>query len=510
MAYSKINSRNDQLNRIVAAVRRRLQRLVNIAIRIIGSKYFLWGVIIFFVLQAMWIAFSFRYPMLYDEVFHVGVIRIFGHQLSPFIVNQPESYDLYGDLSTGGATIYHYLMSFPYRLISVISDNYKIQIIFLRILNILMAAGGLLLFSKLFKKVGIRQIFTNIALLIFILLPIVPFVAATVNYDNMLFILTAWYLILCVRILQSKKVTWYDYAWLVIVGCFASLAKYPFLPIFAISVIYLAIFVFKRYGRHFRLEFIQSLRLARRRTLITISIVLVITTGMFSAVYLKNIVLYGSPNPDCVTKMSEKRCLQNGVAKRALRLIASIDERPLQSPSSYANQWFNKVLRYAFWTGSSTAQGITRVKYMPILESVVFFSLFVAITCLAYVWRSLRKNSSWYFLIAISITLIAALFLKNYSSYLKYHAIIATQARYLLTVVPIMLVMSIVAINYIFKRRRSLKLIVLLIILFLFTQGGGIITHILKSEDSWYWQNQKVIEANHLAKKILQPLIKEN
>jgi len=169
------------------------QNTHNFIRRVLGSRGFLVFIIILFAFQSAWIAFSFRYPMLYDEYFHVNVIKLFSQQLSPFITSQPTSYDIFGVLSYGVATLFHYLMSFPYRAISVFTDNLAIQVISMRLVCIAFTAVGIVLFNKLFQKIGIKQVFINVALLLFVLLPIVPFVAATVNYDNMHYsLLSVW------------------------------------------------------------------------------------------------------------------------------------------------------------------------------------------------------------------------------------------------------------------------------------------------------------------------------
>lgn len=481
-------------------MREKMNKIANKIIRIIASKYFFWAVIVFFVLQSMWIVFSSAYPLPYDEIFHFGVINIFGHQWSPFILAQPTVYDVYGNLAHGDATIFHYLMSFPHRIVSLFTSNLAIQVVSLRMICVAMASIGLLLFNKLFQKIGIKQIFINVSMLLFVLLPISTYVSATVNYDNMLFPLTAIFLIICVDILLSKEVVWSQYAWFIIVGCIASLVKYSFLPVFAIGFIYLVAVTYKRHGRQIFSKIFKSFHTASRLTTLSLIGLIIIATGMFSAVYVQNTILYGSPRPDCEQIMSQERCEMNKVFLRYSNEEATKNTRTLMQTPDYVSFWF---LQMARWTSSTVYWPL------PIVFTIVFVGGFVGLFSLAYAWKLLKKQTGFYFLATISTGLTITVFLRTYVRYIEIHAISAIQPRYLLSVVPIILVMMVISINFILKSKKNMKLSILLITLLLFTQGGGLTTYILQYQNIWYWQNSKVIEANNIAKKILRPLVKE-
>src|SRR6185312_5810861 len=96
---------------------------------IVSSPRFFWAIVLLLAFQASWIALSARYPMAFDEDFHFGVIRIYAHHLSPFLSGQPPGADAYGAVAHDPSYLYHYLMSFPYRLISLFTDNQTAQVI---------------------------------------------------------------------------------------------------------------------------------------------------------------------------------------------------------------------------------------------------------------------------------------------------------------------------------------------------------------------------------------------
>src|SRR4051812_30373118 len=91
-------------------------------IRLLNSSLFFKIVVALLVLQAAWIAFTGLYPMAFDEDYHLGVIRLYAHHLSPFWDGQPDGADRFGAVARDPSFLYQYLMSFPYRLISLVTS----------------------------------------------------------------------------------------------------------------------------------------------------------------------------------------------------------------------------------------------------------------------------------------------------------------------------------------------------------------------------------------------------
>lgn len=494
-------------------MRGRLDKIYTKAVDAIGSRWMLVAIIIIFILQSLWIAFSFRYPMVYDESFHFPVIQIFSHELDPFITEQPPAYDTYGDLQYSNSVFYHYLMSWPYRLIDLFTQYEPYQVVVLRVINVLMAAAGLLVFARLFRQIKIKPTYINTGLLVFTLLPIVPFVAAHISYDNLLLLLTAGYLLFATKIIQDKNIIWSDYAWLITIGCFAALVKFTFLPIFAASVLFLVGLLFKRYGRDFIVKMLKSFQASTGILRLITTTAMVLFISLFSITYIAPTVEYGSPTPSCFATMSKDRCMtgRNGqLIERGSEAKATKAERPGLALPIFTQNWINNMTTLTNSTGSTYYQSGTFAKTVPLVTSVVFFGVFVGAGVLLYSWRSLRKNYSWYFLVVIAIALLLAVYYTNLTGYLETHQFLANQPRYLLSVVPIVTVMIVAAAAYAFRNHGWIKLGIFATVLLLLTQGGGVTTHILRSDDSWYWQNSTVIEANHKAKAILRPLVKEN
>src|SRR5680860_98373 len=202
--------------------------------KFIASRRFFYVVIGLFLFQTTWIGLSNNYGSPHDEKYHVGLIQVYSQHVSPFISNQPTAYDQFGDLSRNTSYLYHYLMSFPYRLISVITNDLMTQVIFLRVFNILFVVVGLWFFKKildsLFKKPGI----SNLALFGVVMVSVVTYVASGVSYDNLVFLGFAASLYLTLKLLKRFDFTT-SIIWL-IVNSLTILVKFSYAPIAVVLV----------------------------------------------------------------------------------------------------------------------------------------------------------------------------------------------------------------------------------------------------------------------------------
>ena len=95
-------------------------------------------------------------------------------------------------------------------------------------------------------------------------------------------------------------------------------------------------------------------------------------------------------------------------------------------------------------------------------------------------------------------------------TYYDVHAANANQPRYLLSLLPIFITVIVWATSAFMGKRYVLKLVIASMVLLAFTQGGGVITHIVRSDSTWYWQNKALIDANQVIKKIAKKVVIES
>jgi len=481
----------------------------SLIIKALASKQALFVIIVFFILQSAWIAVSFQYPMVFDESFHVPVIQLYSHQYSPLIQNQPIEYDRLGDLSHGASTTYHYLMSFPYRLSGLFTDSVGARVVLLRLINILFVAAGILFFAKLFRSINIRQQYINIGLGIFTLIPLVPLISAHVNYDNLLFLIVSLYLLTMIKVIQSLSIQWHNFASMILLGVFASLVKFSFLPLFVLTLAYVLVMKLRQHKNKFFPKLVFSLRKAPKKSLVFALVGFILVGGLFSATYLRNFAEFGSPVPSCTKTIGVQRCSSNPIYKRGQIASQTKDQRKPLSLSEASNAWVVRILASSTSTTGRYHLTIERKDPLPIMRAVVFFGAILSFCFLLYAWRMMPKSQSLYFLIFTAVAQILLLFIFNMSTYYRVHEFYAVQPRYLLLVAPIILILTTMAVGYSLKS-RNIKLVILGISIILFTQGGGVLTHIVRSEPNWYWQNNVILNTNNVLQNISKPLIREN
>lgn len=487
-----------------------LKRTADELLKFLGSTLLTWITIALFFFQALWVAFSYRYPMLFDEAYHTGVIDFFSKRISPIVLSQDSNYDSLGSLAFGNASLYHYFLSIPNRVLEYFTDDFEIKIIFLRVINIMLASVGLYLFSILFKKLGLRKRYTNLTLIIFSLIPLVTLVAATVNYDNAIFAITPLFLISGVNILNTKRIEFKKWAIFIIVGCLGSLIKFSFLPLFVAGLIFLSYFEYRLSGKDTIKRLVSSAKRMTKVSKYIIGVSLVVIVFFFTYRYIASTVLYRSPIPRCEVVLNKERCAKNPVIAIEENALVTKDTRDVVLLNEYVQDWLDLMVQYYGVTAANSSENkIDGANSPAIVNNIINFGFLIGAVLIIYYWKQLRDNNKWRFILKTSLFLVFSTFLFNMISYYQFRSHINLQPRYLLSVFPIFIIFSMLATSWAIGRRTYLKLTLALIVLLALTQGGGLGTHILYSKNTWYWNNQKVIDANAKAKQLLDPFIKQ-
>ena len=483
----------------------------------LATDIFFGLVLALLLLQSLWIALSISFPLPFDEYYHLGLINLYAHQWTPFISHQPASAAIYGDTTRNTSYLYHYLLSFPYRIIEHLTSSFTIRVILVRLINIFIFTLGVFLFKKVLLKLGLSRRLANCVLLLFVLVPLVPLLAATINYDNLLFVLIAVNLLLAINVIQSKKYEAKNLLWLFNFSMLACLVKFTFLPIFIAIGVYLVVFTLWRDGKKAWSQLKTSFTGLSRNYKIILILVTCLVAGLFLERYGLNLVRYHTPQPDCIAVQSYDVCKQYSPWYRnhvtygsdASQLVAG-------GPIKFTKIWVPKMINDAFIAftyirvdpvGLFSPLGpiVTKEGYsIPKATAKVVFAIgtIAVLFNLGKLWGDKR----WRLVFFVLFSYTAVLWLDNYLGYKQVKRITAVQPRYMLILAPLALAAIAQTFNNLIKNTK-IKAAIFLVVLVGILEGGGVTVFMLRSNSSWYWPSPTVTQVDVDAKNILKHVI---
>lgn len=476
-------------------------------------------VLFVFVIEASWVAVSAAYPQAFDENFHFGLVKIYSHYWLPFLSHQPNHANAYGAVARDPSYLYHYLMSFPYRLVELFTRQQITQVIILRFINIALFSYGIVLFRQVMLRVGTSKALTNLIMMLFVLIPIVPQLAAQVNYDNLLLPLTAAMILLAFRItseLREKKISLWSVA-MFLGGCLlTSLVKYAFLPIFAGMVAFLCVVLYRSYRGDIGLflrQLAQSWQQQKHLAKVSIILISVISLGMFIQRDVINVVDYHNVEPNCAKVLSVKDCMAYSPWAYNYKKHATLTSTPAKlkyaNPVMYAFQWLYWMWFRLFFAIDGPNGRFKNYPPLPLPSAATLIATAIGVIALIKWWRKIFSgNINLILLFVISVFYLSALFGQGYITYRYTDVLENMNGRYLLPVLLLVAAIFGQAISRSFRRNhQNRKVIFALVILLLFLEGGGVLTFIARSDSSWYVTNRTVVKVNNTARKVIKPVV---
>jgi len=484
---------------------------------ILRSPQFFAAILILFFIEAAWIAISAAYPMVFDENMHFTLIQAYAHQLSPFWPAHSVATDPAGAVVRDPSYLYHYLMSFPYRLISAVTSDQMMQVVDLRFINIFLFGGSLIFFRKLLLKTKVSPAIIHACLLFFVLTPVVPLLAGQINYDNLIMLVTASSLLLAVTISQTlnhgHRLPIARIFWLFSLCLLGSLVQFEYLPIVTAITLWLGWQIW-RLVRSNKLQFTSAIthgwQTASWQRKLAVIVPFAVALGLWGQMYGVNIIQYHALTPSCSQVLTRQECVSSGSWERAQQALMHkgyVDKDPV----AYAISWTYRMLVAMFFTSSGGASPSANYLSVNPLPLIFVAALGVCITgallIIKYRWKVFAGYEYLGFLFFASVVYSGSLLLHNYFDYVHLGQKYAIQGRYLFPIaLPCMIIIAL-AFRKLLDNRANAKLALLLGVFLLFLQGGGALTYITYSRPNWYWQNDVSVSINRAAQAIIKPLI---
>lgn len=450
--------------------------------------------------------------MAFDEEFHLGVIRLYSHHPNPFWSGIPVGGDAFGAVARDPSYLYHYLMSFPYKVLDSLVHSFYSQILILRAINIALLASSLFIFRKLLLKTKASGAVVHLSLLIFVLIPIVPMLGAQINYDNLMIPLTAFALLLTLSVTKNSTKKTLDVKsllLLVFICLTTSLVKYAFLPIFVVIVAFLAVSLWRRYGLKKLWPALKSgVSGSSRLTLVGLVLICVLAGGLFIERYGVNLLRYHKPVVDCAEVLDYQHCQYYGPWIRDYNFKINKTASD-SSPLAFSQHWF-----YGMWFRSVFAvdgPGTLHQTRGPLLIPGIAVIVFAVGGLLAFaltakrLWRRYDSGVLWLFSVS-SVVYSFVLWLEDYKMYLETGQPVAINGRYLLPILPLLILMSALAVKELTDGRKRLQIAMASVVILAMIWGGGVLTYVLRSNDAWYWPNNPVSRVNYDVRSVIGPI----
>lgn len=401
-----------------------------------------------FVFLAGRLAFTSPFPMPYDESFHLGLIRVYTQHLNPFLASQPAGADAYGAVARDGSYLYHYLMSFPLRLLQALGLGEHTQILVLRSMNIALGLLTLYLVYHLARRLGVPKLGSQLATLAMAVTPVFYQLSAHINYDNLMLpltFLTALALITVSRELRVGKVSAARIGSLAVLILLATLVKYTFLPIALVAAVYVAVFALWKVGFSKTLVGLwQSFLNLQRSTQIVLLVAVALSGALWLQRYGVNIVRYHTPHPQCQAVLSVNECSGYGPWLRNYQLHLTAAERPITSKQElmFTAHWLYSMYYQMFsivHAGHSTVVFTqNRVEKLAI-RTTVGLGVVLAIALFS---SFKQRRTLWLMLGFIMAGYCLTLWAQNFSDFRNLHLMIAIQGRYMLPILPFLYIFA--------------------------------------------------------------------
>jgi hypothetical protein len=247
---------------------------------------------------------------------------------------------------------------------------------------------------------------------------------------------------------------------------------------------------------------------------VALGLMLVLSLGLFTERYGMNVARYGTPTPECNQVLSIQECQAYGSWRRNYelrqqKLAGTPADTGPRDPITYTfKHWLRSMAHQMVFAlnGRDDYFKIGAPLPLPKLLIIVMGALGIGLT--VWFYRSLRKRYVLDVLLVVSLLYIGALWLQGYMDFLRLGQAVAIQGRYLMPVLPLVLIIFGLAFARLLRAFPLAKLALTTLCLgVLLFQGGGPTVFILRSDEQWYWQNNTVVRINKKAQNALRPLV---
>jgi hypothetical protein len=427
-------------------------------------------VYIYFFVVTVFFALRIKLGVAPDEHHHYDLIRYYANNsLDPFLDKQNSDFAL-GSINSSVSYLYHYLMSYAFRL----SDLINIDTVFgVRFVNILLGIGTLISLNYIGAALKLAKR-TRIAILILIAnIPMFMFLSASINYDNLVIFMTV--LAVAITLGLQKKFTVQKMTALIAIILLGPVVKKAFLAISAALFVYAAYLIYMNRSQIRKQT--ESLYKKEKIKLALLGIVLLVSLSAPLIKYGTNMVHYGTLEPKCTAVLSDEQCLNYPIYARTKNYNSHPVTINPMSKDKYVVSWLDLMVERTYGLfGHKTFQSSAAVLTLVVMMAYVLIILFFRKVSI----KSLKST----IIPALFFFYMAALIYTNHKSYVRRGNIgLAVQGRYAFPVLLPFIIYVVSLYNRTLSKKLFQNVLLALVIIFALITGP---LYILKGIDpSW-------------------------
>lgn len=396
--------------------------------------------LVLFALQGVFYASTSTYGLPPDEKFHFESIQYYANKPitdGPFIDNQPPgTINDVNVIEDSAKYFYHYLLSFPARLMNGLSIAYDSQIMVFRLFSLVFSLATLLVFKRILDELSNNKILKNLSVAALTLSGIFVYLAGAINYDNLANLLFLAFILNI--ILLAKRPRPGQFIWGAVFGLATVITKYTFLPEVAIGILVATFIIIKKYGTDlskYKGGFTETYSIHRAMMILGL-IGLIIFSLLFVERIGGNIVRYGQVSPTCEKIFTTEQCYKNfaiyrrGQDKRVeFQQAGGIESSTDFNMFTQTGAWINKMYEgIYYYFGQHRIGSYSFSGYIAFILALGF----IATLFLSRKKVNLRREHT--LVIVLVLVYITLLYLMNLKTILATGGRDAYQGRYLLPV----------------------------------------------------------------------------
>lgn len=240
--------------------------------------------------------------------------------------------------------------------------------------------------------------------------------------------------------------------------------------------------------------------------------VFLISLILFTQQYAVNIIKYHALVPNCSHILSSKACSQYGPWIRDNVLEANkslIHTSIIKEIVVFSGDWF-----YGMWLRMFFSLGGPEVDYqtigpliIPSMSAIAFSVIGLVATIISWKsWRRSKYFSARAFIVFATLVYVLLLYLDEFKSFKATGAAVAINGRYLFIILLPIIALFVFAVNNLFIKYVKLRMFLASLVILCLIWGGGVFTFILRSQNTWYWHSNFIINTNKSFKDILGPI----